>query len=55
MTPLALALLSSTAAAEGRKYAEAITAFDALAKKNPAFRLAAMRMARAKAKLADKR
>lgn len=40
---------------ESRKWEEAITAFDAIAQKQPAFRLAAMRSAMAKSELADKR
>jgi TolB-like protein len=40
---------------EDRKYEEALVAFDALSKKEPSFRLAGIRSAMAKAKLADKR
>ncbi len=40
---------------ESRKYEEALVAFDAIAKRNPAFRLAEVRVAMSKAKLAEKR
>lgn len=40
---------------ESRKYEDALAAFDALAKKQPGFRLASMRAAMAKSKLLDKK